>query len=314
MPSTDPAPATILSQAGAPVSVQRLGTISVVSVQGPLSETAGPAHHAVLLELAEAPAAVLCDLSGATGPSAPDALERLASLGEQKRRWPGTPIAVISPDPVLRRCLEEAPGGRHLAIAAAPADVWGSRADGSTTATVREWLPADAPSAHAARELVARACMDWGRSSETAAATLVVSELVTNAVADHGSDIEVSVARCGPRLRVAVRRPGTRPGRAADPDADTLALDIAGPAMMLVEGVSESWGVLPTRDDGEVVWAVLLDPAAGAEGPRARRDARAPAAAPTVPEHDGTAGTHRPSRRTAGSQSCGAHRSGPNTS
>jgi hypothetical protein len=268
MPSTDPAPATILSQAGVPVSVQRLGTISVVSVQGPLSETAGPAHHAVLLELAEAPAAVLCDLSGVTGPSAPDALERLASLGEQKRRWPGTPIAVISPDPVLRRCLEEAPGGRHLAIAASPADVWGSLADGSTTATVREWLPADAPSAHAARELVARACMDWGRSSETAAATLVVSELVTNAVADHGSDIEVSVARCGPRLRVAVRRPGTRPGRDADPDA--LTLDIAGPAMMLVEGVSESWGVLPTRDDGEVVWAVLLDPATGAwDGPPA---------------------------------------------
>jgi hypothetical protein len=310
MPSTDPAPATILSQAGAPVSVQRLGTISVVSVQGPLSETAGPAHHAVLLELAEAPAAVLCDLSGVTGPSAPDALERLASLGEQKRRWPGTPIAVISPDPVLRRCLEEAPGGRHLAIAAAPADVWGSLADGSTTATVREWLPADAPSAHAARELVARACMDWGRSSETAAATLVVSELVTNAVAHHGADIEVSVARCGPRLRVAVRRPRTRPGRGAD--AGTL--NIAGTAMMLVGGVSESWGVLPTRDDGEVVWAVLLDPAAGAEGPRARRDARAPVAAPTVPEHDGTAGTHRPSRRTAGGQSCGAHRSGPNTS
>ena len=261
MPSTEPASATARSPAGASVTVQRLGTISVVSVQGPLSEAADLAHSAVLLELAEAPAAVLCDLSGVTGPPEPDSSERLASLGEQTRRWPGTPIAAITPDPVLRRCLEQAPGGRHLAIAAAAADVWGSLADGSTTAMVRERMPAAAPSAHDARELVAGACMDWGRSSETAAATLVVSELVTNAVADHGSDIEVSVARCGPRLRVAVRRPGTRPGRAADPDG--LTLDIAGPAMMLVEGVSESWGVLPTRDDGEVVWAVLLDPASG---------------------------------------------------
>ena len=258
MPSTDPAPATTLSQAGSLVTVQRLGTISVVSVQGRLDEAAGPAHRAVLLELAEAPAAVLCDLSGVTGPYEPGPLERLASLGHQKRRWPGTPIAAISPDPVLRRGLEEAPGGRHLAIAAAPADVWGSLADGSMTATVREWLPADAPSAHAARDLVARACLDWGRSSETAAATLVVSELVTYAVADHGSDIEVSIARCGPRLRVAVRGPRTRRARVGD----TETLDIAGPAMMLVEGVSESWGVLPTRDDHEVVWAVLLDPAA----------------------------------------------------
>ncbi len=260
MPSTEPAPATARSPAGASVTVQRLGTISVVSTQGPLSEAADLAHSAALLELAEAPAAVLCDLSGVTGPPEPDALERLASLGEQMRRWPGTPIAVITPDPVLRRCLEQAPGGRHLAIAAAAADVWGSLADGSTTAIVREWMPAEAPSAHEARELVARACVDWGRSSETAAATLVVSELVTDAVADHGPDIEVSVARCGPRLRIAVRRAGTRPARVADPET----LDIAGPAMMLVRGVSESWGVLTTRDGGAVVWAVLLDPAAGA--------------------------------------------------
>ena len=70
------------------------------------------------------------------------------------------------------------------------------------------------------------------------------------------------MARCGPRLRVAVRGASTRPGRAADPEA----LDIAGPAMMLVEGVSESSGVLPTREGGEVMWAVLLDPAAGAAG------------------------------------------------
>jgi hypothetical protein len=272
MPSTDPATAATRTQAGAPVTVQRLGTISVVSVQGPLGEAAGPAHHAVLLELAEAPAAVLCDLSGVTGVHDRDSLERLASLGDQKRRWPGTPIAVISPDPALREGLEEAPGGHHLAIAAAPADVWGSLAEGSMTATVREWMPADAPSAHTARELVARACLDWGRSSETAAATLVVSELVTNAMAFHGFDIEVSVARCGPRLRVAVRGPRTRPAAAGD----TETLDIAGPAMMLLEGVSESWGVLPARDDREVVWAVLLDPAArvgdnGTHAPRWRR-------------------------------------------
>jgi hypothetical protein len=274
MPSTDPATATARSQAGAPVTVQRLGTISVVSVQGPLGEAAAPAHHAVLLELAEAPAAVLCDLSGVTGVHDRDSLERLASLGDQKRRWPGTPIAVISPDAALREGLEEAPGGRHLAIAAAPAEVWGSLADGSTTATVREWMPADAPSAHTARELVARACVDWGRSSETAAATLVVSELVTNAMAFHGADIEVSVARCGPRLRVAVRGPRTRPVAAGD----TETLDIAGPAMMLLEGVSESWGVLPARDDREVVWAVLLDPAAGVKdnGTHAPRWRRSP--------------------------------------
>jgi hypothetical protein len=275
MPSTEPGPVTARSPAGASVTVQRLGTISVVSVLGPLSEAADLAHHAVLLELAEAPAAVLCDVSGVTGPSEPDAVERLASLGDQQRRWPGTPIAVITPDPVLRRCVEQAPGGDHLAVAAAPADVWGSLADGSTTAVIRERMPAEARSAHEARELVARACVDWGRSSEMAAATLVVSELVTNAVADHGPDIEVSVARCGARLRIAVRRAGTR----AAPATGSETLDIAGPAMMLVEGVSESWGVLPTRGGGAVVWAVLLDHAtsegdhgaAGAHVPWPRR-------------------------------------------
>jgi hypothetical protein len=101
-------------------------------------------------------------------------------------------------------------------------------------------------------------------------------------VADHGPDIEVSVARCGPRLRIAVRRAGTRPARVVDPET----LDIAGPAMMLVEGVSESWGVLPTRDGGAVVWAVLLDPATGAgdhgpAGTHAIRSWRPPSQATT---------------------------------
>ena len=93
MPSTEPAPATARSPAGASVMVQRLGTISVVTVQGTLSEAADLAHRAVLLELAEAPAAVLCDVSGVTGPFEPDALERLASLASrtgagQARRSP----------------------------------------------------------------------------------------------------------------------------------------------------------------------------------------------------------------------------------
>ena len=68
-----------------------------------------------------------------------------------------------------------------------------------------------------------------------------------------GTDLSVSVARCGAWMRLAVRDANSRvplPQR-----VDTS--EVSGRGMLLVAAVSEAWGVLPTRDGGKVVWAVL---------------------------------------------------------
>ena len=243
---------------GATVVVSRTGSISVVRGHGPLGRVAGRARDAALVELAEAPAAVVCDLSGGvTGPHEPCAVSVLASLGGHARHWPGTPVGVLCPDDTLRRALEREVPSRHLQIAASQSLLWPLLSEGAASATVRESLvlAPTALAARAARDLVSRACLDWGRSSQIQAATLVVSELVTNAMVHAGTDLEVSLTRCGPRLRVAVKDHSSRVPRLQDAGSS----GVTGRGMVLVAALSESWGTLPTGDGGKVVWAVILE-------------------------------------------------------
>ena len=126
---------------------------------------------------------------------------------------------------------------------------------GRPPSVVRRSLEPDPRSAGAAREVVATACEQWGMSSVSASATLVVSELVTNALPHAGGDVGLSVARWGSRLRVAVRdasseRPQPQPVEASRP---------RGRGLLLVAALADAWGVLPTGDGGKVVWAVLRD-------------------------------------------------------
>ena len=239
--------------------VARTGTISVVRARGPLDGVATQIRDVALLEVADAPAAVVCDLSAVTGPHEPSAVSVLASLGAHARHWPGTPIGFLCPDDALRRALEREADSRHLQIAASQSLLWPLLSEGAASTTVRESLVlAPTPrAARVARDLVPRACLDWGRSSQIDAATLVVSELVTNAMVHAGTDLEVSLTRCGPRLRVAVKDHSSGLPHLQDPGSSA----VAGRGMVLVDALCESWGALPAVDGGKVVWAVLLGPA-----------------------------------------------------
>ncbi|WP_431034021.1 ATP-binding protein [Streptomyces sp. P6-2-1] len=115
-----------------------------------------------------------------------------------------------------------------------------------------EILPRTEESAEAARRLVRHALAAWGCRSLSGPATLVVSELVANAVA-HA---------CGEVVRVAVtRREGggiesavsdssrTRPVRRTPaPDA------LTGRGLLLVAAFAERWGTEP-KPWGKRVWA-----------------------------------------------------------
>ena len=261
-----------------PVHRHRVGDTEVVTVNGPLHEVAEPAHLALLHALADDPATVLCDLSGVTGAAEFDALGLLGSVGSEMRHWQGTPLGVVCPAPGLRQALARQPDSEYLVIADRRRRVLAGLARRPRSAVVQAPLPPVAQSARAARDLVARTCLDWGCSSTVGTATLVVSELVTNAMLHAGTDLTVSVARCGPRLRIAVRDANSRPPEPRRPDAS----QIAGRGMLLVAAVSEAWGVLPTDDGGKVVWAVLPTGSRAAHGdsPALHKQAGSPARHP----------------------------------
>ena len=99
-----------------PVSVEGVGTVLVLGVRGRLAEVAEPAYLSVLLGLAEEPAAVVCDVSGVTGPIDDESVALLASLGAEVEQWPGVPIAVVCPDPQLHEALAAHPDSMHLVV------------------------------------------------------------------------------------------------------------------------------------------------------------------------------------------------------
>jgi hypothetical protein len=122
-----------------------------------------------------------------------------------------------------------------------------------------ETMPCEAASAIRARRLVRAACHTWGLSEVAEEGALIMSELVSNAIAHTRSrSIRVTVSRpASDRVRVAVvDRSSARPApRAASVD------DENGRGLAVIEAVSDEWGTDPLPW-GKRVWAVCVAKAA----------------------------------------------------
>jgi anti-sigma regulatory factor (Ser/Thr protein kinase) len=113
-------------------------------------------------------------------------------------------------------------------------------------------LPATAESARAARALVARACREWGLPEIELDATVIVSELVENAVRYGAGPGTVRVALGEDGLTVSVTDHAASPPLLHHPGADQQG----GRGLVLVDRLSEQWGYR-TTPGGKVVWARL---------------------------------------------------------
>lgn len=126
---------------------------------------------------------------------------------------------------------------------------------------MRTWrLPAQVRSASVARHLLRDALENWegpyAASGELADdATLLVSELVTNAVLHGRPDVTMGVELIGRRLRVEVADCSAElPVLQAD---STVAL--GGRGVALVDAYADRWGVESRAPEGKTVWFELLD-------------------------------------------------------
>lgn len=111
----------------------------------------------------------------------------------------------------------------------------------------------------AARRFLVRQCEEWGCEILLDEAELVVSELVTNAVVHASTPVEVRLALVGGMLRIEV---ADRGGGLPDVRAPSTE-DAHGRGLVLVNGLSNAWGVEPLAE-GKCVWAELsaAEPAA----------------------------------------------------
>jgi anti-sigma regulatory factor (Ser/Thr protein kinase) len=110
-------------------------------------------------------------------------------------------------------------------------------------------LPPVRTSARAAREQLARLIAGWGDEDARHAVSLLLSEVVTNAVLHARSSMTVHVEDEGDRLRVQVddQSPVAPVRREAGTDRP------GGRGLRLLDALAAEWGVL-TGSTGKSVW------------------------------------------------------------
>jgi len=235
------------------VRTHPLRQVVVLEVVGPLGDAVDELDRAIRLALADRPRGVVCDLSAVPEGADPGAVRVLATAGRHVRDWPATPIAVACPDPQVRGGLSTHPQGGHLIVAESMLAAESAVLATPITDVDCLRLTPHPTAPRASGDFVAGALLRWGLGSLVPAASLVVSELVTNSTIHAGTHIELSVAWNLGLLRLTVRDNSPDLPRQRYPQF----VDVHGRGLSVVAALSRAFGVLPTAEGGKLVWAVL---------------------------------------------------------
>lgn len=232
-----------------------VGQVAVLEVDGTLDDVAEDLDRAIKLALAEGPRGVVCDLSAVLEGAGAGAVDLLASAGCHVRDWPGVPVAVACPEPVIRAALTAHPLGEHLIVTESILEALSAVRATPVPDVERLHLAPRPGSSRASRDFIARILLDWGLSPLIPSASLVVSELVNSSMIHAGTEIDLCVAWSMGALHLGVRDhgPSLRPQRHPE-------LDLHGGGLSIVADLARALGALPTAGGGKVVWAVLDAP------------------------------------------------------
>ncbi|GGR13226.1 hypothetical protein GCM10010168_33760 [Actinoplanes ianthinogenes] len=230
------------------VTTEREGC-AIAEVHGLLDLPAVPGLRTALLKcLAEQPRALLIDLAGMTlgdetSPAVFTAVTRLAT------DWPGTPVLLCAPRPEVALLLARGRFGALQVRADVDEAVDEVRENGAVAPMISDQLLPAVGAARHARDLAAEACVRWEVPHLVGPASVVATELVSNAVEHAATMITLQFVRRARYLHVVVRDGSTAlPVPALDPTR--------GRGLLLVESLAVQWGSLPAQD-GKVVWATL---------------------------------------------------------
>lgn len=230
-----------------------LSGCAIVTVQGRLELALAHLLQGALQKcLAEQPAAVLADLS-AMSLVEETALSVFTAVHRQAAIWPGTPVLLCGPRPEVAGLLSRHRYGSLQVRSDVGTAVYEVIRDGAVVPMITDQLlPIGGASRHA-RDLATAACVQWDLPELIGPASVVVTELVTNAVEHANTMITLQLVRRPRYLHIAVRDGSARPPEARLPEGDQLE---RGRGLLLVDSLAVDWGWMPTKD-GKVVWATL---------------------------------------------------------
>jgi anti-anti-sigma regulatory factor/anti-sigma regulatory factor (Ser/Thr protein kinase) len=234
-------------------SIDRRSSYTLVRMVGDLDAASSALAHRVLMKvIADQPDAILVDLSDVTC-TVPAALSVFLVAKREAARWPTIPLLLCAPSSSVAGHLSGA-AGRPGTTTVFASVVLAARAIGTgvpTPMVLEDMLPV-VGAARRARNLVTEACRQWGLPALVPDASVVVSELVSNAVVHAKTVFTVRVSLRARYLHLAVRD-----GSTTSPQIPTGAEHrLGGRGLIVVAALATAWGHLQT-DDGKVIWATL---------------------------------------------------------
>jgi hypothetical protein len=159
---------------------------------------------------------------------------------------------VASPDLRIRDALRAHPLGHHLIVTSSLLSAMTAVMATRVLTVERLRLAPDQAAPRVAREFLNSTLLRWRLGSIIPSASMVLSELVSNAAMDASKDIDVSITWDHGSLRLTVRDDGPEL-----PRQPYSHLDSHGRRLSVVALLSRAFGALPTAGGGKVVWAVV---------------------------------------------------------
>ncbi|MEU9509995.1 ATP-binding protein [Micromonospora sp. NPDC048170] len=200
--------------------------------------------------LADQPDALVVDLGDVTVRD-PLALSVFAATARRAAGWPAVPVVLCAPPPEAVGWLAQSTACRVVPVRHDRAEAT-RVANAAAAPRLRARLEPVAEACRRARELVTDACAWWQLPEAVGPASLVLSELVGNAVRHAGTPMRVTLTLRRPHLHLAVADGSPASVRAGSPDLRAEG----GRGLMLVRELAQRWGSAPVGD-GKVVWAML---------------------------------------------------------
>jgi anti-sigma regulatory factor (Ser/Thr protein kinase) len=229
--------------------------VIMVELHGVLSVQSAPTARAVLLKcLVQGPDAVIVDVADLK-------VEQRSHLtvfpaAVRSHGGPHTALLLCGASEQLSRSMRGGVLGgvrtyadRDLALAAAAA----ARGTGARRTALRLGPTPSAPTR--ARQFVTDTCRDWDLDDLRGPATLVASELVSNAVQHAGTDMVIRVAHRGDHLHLSVSDGSRTPPRVPGTRSNGVLTD-RGRGLHLVSVYTSAWGSNVSAD-GKTVWATM---------------------------------------------------------
>lgn len=241
-------------ETGLRCDVRRTSLVGLIEVAGMLRlGTVARLREAVLRVLAESPETIVLDLTGVDAFEDELSLVVFSTLGRLVADRTEGELLLAAPSLRLRVALQRA-APLFVRVFATRAEAWLAAEQCASRRRVSAQLPATPHAPRFARHLVNEMCTRWGLGNELRErATMVVTELVTNAVQHTagGIDLVVTVRRYVLRLEVSDHS-------SALPHARQPTLDGTGNhGLRLVTRLASRWGSKPTTQ-GKIIWVDLV--------------------------------------------------------